>query len=165
MASPKCPHLRSGSMAAEFEWRNVGFSLDRELEPGRSGFHGCLVGIGALDLELPLVNAVCAGGKKGLKVRSAEADVGDAAVGCRDDAVDPAGLIADLDAHPRGDVESTVAVHPHAVGTAVVRGIGYVEVIVLLLVFQRTVGLNLVSCTPSGYQNPRHKVMTGRATA
>ena len=62
------------------------------------------------------------------KSGAAEAEVGDLAVGRGDDAVDPAGLVADLDAHARRDVEPAVAVDAHAVGAAVVGGVGHVQV-------------------------------------
>ncbi len=79
-----------------------------------------------------------------------KAEVGDLAVGRGDDAVDPAGLVADLDAHPGRDVEPAVAVDAHAVGAGVVGGVGDVQVIILLLVGKRAVGLDLVAVDPVG---------------
>ena len=58
------------------------------------------------------------------------------------------GLVADLNAHPRGDVQPAVAVDAHAVGAAVVGRVGHVQVVVLLLVRQRAVRLDLVAVDP-----------------
>ena len=105
-----------------------------------------------MTLTLPLVNTIAAGGEEGLKVRPAEAEVGDLAVGRGDDAVDAAGLVADLDAHPRRDIEPAVAVDPHAVGPASSAVSGACRWIKSLLVGQRAVGLDLDSCRPSGWR-------------
>ena len=52
-----------------------------KLQSRRSGFNGGSVGIRAFDFDLPFVDTVRAGGKKRLKVRSAEAEVGDLPLG------------------------------------------------------------------------------------
>ena len=92
-------------------------------------------------------------------------EVRDLAVRRGDDAVHAAGLVADLDAHPRGDVEPAVAVDSHAVGAAVVGRVGHVQVVVLLLVRQRAVGLDLVAVDPVRCGCRRRTAATGRARA
>ena len=87
------------------------------------------------------------------------------AVGRRDDAVHAARLIADLQAHARGDVQPAVAVGPHAVGAAVVGRVGHVQVVVLLLVRERAVGLDLVAVDPVRFACRRRRAATDRARA
>ena len=93
-------------------------------------------------------NAIAAGGEERLKIRTAEAEVGDLAVGRGDDAVHAARLVADLDAHPRRDVEAAVAIDADAVGAGVVGRVGHVEVEESLLVGQRAIGLDLIAIDP-----------------
>src|SRR5262249_22825806 len=99
------------------------------LQPRRRRLHGRLECVVTLDLDVALVDLVAAGGEQDVDPGAAEAEVRDAAIGRRDDGVDPAGLVADLDAHPGGDVKAAVAVGPHPVGAGVVGGVGDVEVV------------------------------------
>lgn len=69
-------------------------------------------------------------------------------LGGRNDPVHAAGLVAELDAHARGDIEPAVAVDPHAVRAGVVGRVGRVQVVVALLVGERTVGLDLIAVDP-----------------
>ena len=71
-------------------------------------------------LNFAFVDLVHASSEDGTVVRATEAKVRDASVGCRNDAVNATGLIANLDAQARGNVEATIAIHLHSVcGTVV----------------------------------------------
>ncbi len=88
----------------------------------------------AFDFQLAPVNLVAAGGIEHIKVRAAESEIGDFAVRRRDDRVHSSGLIADLNAHLRRNVKTPVAVNTHAVGLAVVAGVGNVKPVIFLFV-------------------------------
>ena len=99
------------------------------------------------------------------KFGAAEAEVRDLAVGRRDDAVDAARLVADLDAHARRDVEPAVAVDPHAVGAGVVGGVGHVQMVVTAACRPASRRAGPGSCRPSASGCRRHRAATGRARA
>src|SRR5262249_17325683 len=79
---------------------------------------------------------------------AAEAEIGNLTVGRWDNAVHAPGLVAHLNAQPRGHIEPAVPVHAHAIGSAVVCAIGHMQVVVALLVGERTVRLDLVAVDP-----------------
>src|SRR5580692_2811276 len=94
------------------------------------------------------VDALAAGGVERVEVFAAEAEVGDVAVGGRDDAADAAGGVGDLDAHVGRTVQAAVAVDADAVNAAVVGSVGHVQVEVTLPGPERAVGLDLVAPDP-----------------
>lgn len=105
------------------------------LQPWRRGFHRRLVAKGALHLQLPLVDAIAAGGEQRVKVLAAESEVREFAVGRGQERTgDPAGRIADLNAQPRGNIQPAIAIDVQAVGAAVVGRVGHVQMKITLLV-------------------------------
>lgn len=107
-----------------------------------------LPGVGAADFEFSFIDLVVAGGIQRIEILATEDEVGDAAVGGRDDRVHAAGLVADLDAEACGDVEIAVAVDLEAVGKALVVFVAGVQVEVALFVGERAVGLDDVTVNP-----------------
>src|SRR5438874_7130930 len=90
-----------------------------QLQPRRGRLDRRLIGIGALYFDFAGIDTIAARGIDRIELFAAERQVGDAAVGRWDDAVHSAGLIADLDAHPRGDIEPPIAIDADAVGAGV----------------------------------------------
>src|SRR5579883_2180352 len=117
-------------------------------QPWRRRLVRLLVRIAAADPDIALVHTVAAGGEQRVEVRAAEAKVRNSAVGRGDDAIDAAGLIAHLDAQTRRHVQPTVAVHSDAVCAAVIGSVRHVQMIITLLVRQRTIRLNLITINP-----------------
>ena len=107
-----------------------------------------LEGVGTLHFYLARENLFVAGNKECIKLLAAKTQVRAFPVWGGDDAVHSAGLIADLDAHARGDIEPTVAIDAQAIGAAVVGRIWHMQVEILLLVGQRAIGLDLVAVNP-----------------
>ena len=130
---------------------------------GGAGLMGGTERVGALDLDLALVDSLAAGGEQGLKVGTAETEVGDLAVGRGNDAVHPPCLVADLDAQARRDVQPAVAIDTHPVGAAVIVSVGYVQVIEALLVAERAVRLDLEADNPVARHTRRRTRATGPA--
>src|SRR5437588_407431 len=75
-------------------------------------------------------------------------EVGQFAVRCGNDALHPAGLIADLNAHAGCDIESSFAIDSNAIGTALIRSVGHMQPVEALFVIQRPVSLNEVAVNP-----------------
>ena len=63
-------------------------------------------------------------------------------------AIHPSGLVADLDAETRRDIESSIPIHAHAVRAAVFGRVGHVQPVVALLELERAVGLYLIAVNP-----------------
>src|SRR5271156_2962872 len=115
------------------------------LELRRRRYDGGLERECSLRFQLPEINRISAGGVQNVFIRPAEGEVGDFAVGGWNDADHAASLIADLNADAGGDIQPAVAIDAHTVVGGVVRPIGNVEVVKLLLIGQRSVGLNLIA--------------------
>src|SRR5262249_43829982 len=124
------------------------YKIEAQSEPRRSGPQRRRPGICTLHLELAPVDLVAAGREQDIEVLAAEREVRDPSVGGGKDRVDPAGLVADLDAEPRGGVEPSVAVDADAIRPGVVGGVGGMEPVVALLRLERTVRRDPVTVDP-----------------
>src|SRR5262245_27352576 len=119
-----------------------------ESQSGRGGLERRVPGVSAFDLQLALIDLVATGGEERIAVFAAEGQIRDSAVRGRNDRVHAPELIANLNAHTRRNIEPPVAVDAHAVGLAAVDRVGHVDPIILLLGFQRAVGLDLITVDP-----------------
>src|SRR5262245_49946330 len=120
----------------KMENENNSKSLRVRLKPRRSGSARRVPGVRAFDFQLAFINFVTARGEERVKVFAAESQVGDFAVRRRNYRVDTACLVANLNAHPCGDVKSPFAIDAHAVRAAVVRVVRDMQPVITLFVSQ-----------------------------
>src|SRR5262249_33148421 len=102
----------------------------------RRGLERSVPGVRAFNLQLAFIDLVDASGEERIAVFASESQIGDSAVRSRNDRVHAAGLIANLDAHARRNIQPPVAINAHAVGLTAVNRIGYVQPVILLLVLE-----------------------------
>src|SRR6185503_2011717 len=76
----------------------------RALQPRRSRFVRRLPAVGAVDFHLSGINSIAASGENRVELGTTKREIRNLAVGRGDDAVHTAGLIANLQPQPRGDV-------------------------------------------------------------
>ena len=96
---------------------------------------------------------IATGGEESVKCPTAEAEPRYFAVGCGDDALGAAILIADLDTQPGGHEFAAILRDAQAIGAAVIRSVGNVQPIEALFVDQRTVGLDLIDASAAAAAN------------
>src|SRR5579859_2794906 len=113
-------------------------------QPRSGGLYRLLKAEHAFGVGFAFVNLAAAGQVKLVQVAPAKGDGGKpGAFGLADDAVDTPGLVADLDAHFRGDIKPALRVNGHAVGAALHLTVRQMEIVITLLGGEGAVGLDL----------------------
>src|SRR5216683_1083004 len=105
-------------------------------------------GVGASNLQLAFVDPVAAGNVKRIEMFPTESKVGRPAVRRGNNALHPAGLIADLYPHRRSDVKASIAIHSNSVCVAAVGSVRHVQPVVALFQIKRSVRLDEVTVDP-----------------
>src|SRR6266404_2421823 len=104
--------------------------------------------VGARDFQLALVDAIAAGRVERVKVLAAESEVRESVVWRRNNALHSPGLIADLNAHRSGDIQSAFAVDANAIGVALVRSVRHVQPVEALFVIECAVSFDEIAINP-----------------
>jgi hypothetical protein len=81
---------------------------------------------------IPHLVPIATGGIDRVELLAAEGEIRNAAVGCGNDAIHAAGLVADLDTHFRRDIQPPVAIDPNTIRSGIVGCVGRVQMVILL---------------------------------
>jgi hypothetical protein len=106
----------------------------------------CIGGAHTFHSGLAFEDLVAAAHVEFIEVRAAEYDIGQPlALRLGNDAIHATGLIAELDAIVRANIESSFGVERHAIGTAFHYAIGASKVMIRLLGGERAIGFDMVA--------------------
>jgi hypothetical protein len=110
------------------EWQRAISTIRPATSKSRcGGLDGLLESKCTFEFEFAAIEPLVRGCKKAAKIVASEADFANAPCGTGNDTVDSAGLVADLNAHVGGDVETAITIDFQSVGAAFVDRVGLVE--------------------------------------